>query len=136
MVLEDKEDATLSGLNFKHKGNFNKTEKFFNRMLKRDYLNILEKYGQMGVEALRKYTPSNSGKTANSWGYGIEQSDGKVTLYWTNSNENDGVNIAILLIYGHALQNGSYVQGVDFLDPALKPIFHQMSLETWKEVTK
>ena len=123
-------------ITFKHKGNFNKTERFFNRALRRDYLNILEKYGQMGVEALRKATPSSSGKTAESWDFGIEEGNGKVTLYWTNSNENNGVNIAILLIYGHALPNGAYVQGNDFVSPALRPIFEQIANQSWKEVIR
>ena len=123
-------------ITFNHKGNFKKTERFFNRVLKRNYLNILAKYGEMGVKALKEATPSNSGKTADSWNYGIEKGKGVVTLYWTNSNENNGVNIAILLIYGHALQNGSYVQGVDFVTPALRPIFKQIADESWKEVVR
>lgn len=123
-------------IKFNHKGNFNKAEKFFNRVLRRDYLNILDRYGQRGVEILQQVTPTDSGTTADSWNYGIEQGDGKVTVYWTNSNENDGVNIAILLMYGHATQNGSYIQGFDFVNPALRPIFKQMAYESWKEVTR
>ena len=126
----------MAWIKFKHKGNFNKTERFLNRVLKQDYMNILAKYGQMGVNALAQATPSDSGKTASSWNFGIERSDGKVTLYWTNSNENDGVNIAILLIYGHALQNGSYIQGIDFIDPVMRPIFTQIANESWKEVVR
>ena len=123
-------------IKFNHKGNFNKAEKFFNRVLIRDYLNILDRYGQRGVEILQQVTPTDSGTTADSWNYGIEQGDGKVTVYWTNSNENNGVNIAILLMYGHATQNGSYIQGFDFVNPALRPIFKQMAYESWKEVTR
>ena len=123
-------------ITFNHKGNFSKTEKFFNRALKRNYLNILSKYGEMGVNALKQATPSSSGKTAESWDYGIQKDIGKVTLYWTNSNENKGVNIAILLIYGHALPNGSYVQGIDFVTPALRPIFESIAKESWKEVVR
>lgn len=123
-------------IKFNHKGNFNKAEKFFNRVLRRDYLNILDRYGQKGVEILQQVTPTDSGTTADSWNYGIEQGDGKVTVYWTNSNENNGVNIAILLMYGHATQNGSYIQGFDFVNPALRPIFKQMAYESWKEVTR
>lgn len=126
----------MSFIKFNHKGNFNKTERFFNRALKRNYLNILAKYGQLGVNALKQATPSNSGKTAESWDFGIEKEKGKVTLYWTNSNENNGVNIAILLIYGHALRNGSYIQGIDFVTPALRPIFQQIADESWKEVIR
>jgi len=120
----------------KHKGNFNNAERFFNRVLKKEYLNILEKYGQLGVTALSQATPSESGKTADSWDFGIEESKGMVTLYWTNSNENKGVNIAVLLIYGHGLQNGGYVQGIDFVNPAMRPIFEKIADESWKEVTR
>lgn len=123
-------------ITFKHKGNFNNTEAFFNRVLRKNYRNILAKYGQMGVEALRNATPSSSGKTAESWDYGIEEGKGKVTLYWTNSNENRGVNIAVLLIYGHALPNGGYVQGNDFVTPAMRPIFEKIAEESWKEVVR
>lgn len=120
----------------KHKGSFNNAEKFFNRVLKREYLNILGQYGEEGVRALRGATPSVSGKTADSWDYGIEEGNGTVTLYWSNSNENEGVNIAILLIYGHGLQNGSYVEGIDFVNPAMRPIFEKIANECWKEVTR
>lgn len=120
----------------KHKGNFSNTEKFFNRVLKKNYLNILDEYGKLGVEALSMNTPADSGETANSWDYGIDKGDGTVTLYWTNNNENQGVNIALLLIYGHGTQNGSYVEGIDFVSPAIQPIFKQMANETWNRVVK
>lgn len=119
-----------------HKGSFSESERFFNRMLKKDYLNILDRYGQMGVEALASVTPQNSGKTAESWEYGIEEGDGTTTIYWTNSNENEGANIAILLIYGHGTINGGYVQGFDFANPAMEPIFQNMAEEAWEEVTE
>ena len=73
----------------KHKGNFSNTEKFFNRVLKKNYLNILDEYGKLGVEALSMNTPADSGETANSWDYGIDKGNGTVTLYWTNNNENN-----------------------------------------------
>lgn len=123
-------------ITFHHKGSFNKIERFMNRALKKNYRNILSRYGEMGVDILRQVTPTNSGTTAESWGYGIEEGDGKVTIYWTNSNENNGVNIAILLIYGHALQNGSYVQGEDFVNPALRPMFQDMANTCWREVVR
>lgn len=119
-----------------HKGNFSNTEKFFNRVLKKNYLNILDEYGKLGVEALSMNTPADSGETANSWDYGIDKGDGTVTLYWINNNENQGVNIALLLIYGHGTQNGSYVEGIDFVSPAIQPIFEQMANETWDRVVK
>lgn len=123
-------------IKFNHKGDFSNTERFFNRVLRMDYLNILEKYGQKGVLALQNATPHGSGKTADSWDFGIEKGNGSVTLYWTNSNERNGVNIAVLLIYGHGLHNGGYVQGNDFVTPAIRPIFEQIANESWKEVTR
>lgn len=123
-------------IRIKHKGNFNKTEQFFNRVLRRDYLNVLARYGEAGVQMLSLATPVDSGATAQSWEYGIENMDGKTTIYWTNSHENEGVSIAILLIYGHGTQNGSFVQGINFVDPAIRPVFEQMANEVWKEVTR
>ena len=120
----------------KHKGSFTKAERFFNRALRMDYLNVLEKYGQKGVEALRNATPKSSGKTAAAWDFGFEKENGKITLYWTNSHEENGLNIAILLIYGHGLQNGGYVEGNDFVSPAVKSIFEDIADQCWKEVTR
>lgn len=123
-------------IHFNHKGSFKKTEQFFYRALRQNYLNVLNHYGQVGVEALKKATPSESGKTADSWDYGIQKDGHQITLYWTNSNENKGVNIAILLLYGHATQNGSYIEGIDFVTPALKPVFQEIAEKCWKEVIR
>lgn len=120
----------------KHKGSFKNTEKFFNRSLKRDYMKVLRKYGDAGVELLKQATPKDSGITSESWGYEIQQSNGQVSIIWTNNNENDGVNIAILIIYGHGLHNGGYVQGNDFVTPAIRPLLGQMADNVWREVTK
>lgn len=124
------------GIAIKHKGSFKNTERFFNRVLRRGYLNVLEKYGEKGCELLKEHTPVDSGKTADSWDFGIEEEKGKVTLYWTNSNMHDGVSVAILLVYGHGLQNGSYVQPVDFISPVIGPMMQEMANECWKEVTR
>ncbi len=120
----------------RHKGNFNKFERLSNKVLRRDYLNILSDYAARGVKALKEATPSDSGDTANAWDYEIESGNGRTTIWFTNSHENDGVNVAILLIYGHATRNGSYVQGIDFVSPALEPIFRDLSYQMWMEVTK
>ena len=120
----------------KHKGNFKNAEGFFNRTLRRDYLTVLNRYGQRGVELLREATPKNSGITSESWDYKIEDGGGQVSISWTNSHENQGVNIAILIIYGHGLHNGGYVQGNDFVTPVLEPIMREMADQLWKEVTK
>jgi len=123
-------------ITFKQKGNFKKTEKFMNRALKREYKKILNAYGQLGVDILAERTPKDTGKTAASWDYGIEEGDGKITLYWTNSNENKGVSIVLLLIYGYGLQNGAYVEGLDFVSPAMRPFFKEIANKSWKEVTR
>lgn len=120
----------------KHKGNFNNIERFFNRVLKRNYLNILADYANRGVEALKEATPTESGETANSWGYEIESADGITTIYFTNDSINEGANVVILLIYGHGLWNGGYVEPNDFVTPAIRPIFEELADKMWKEVTE
>lgn len=119
-----------------HKGDFSKTERFFNRVLRQDYLNIIADYCERGIEALHAATPEDSGKTADSWGYEIERGDGITTVSFTNSNENNGVNVVILLIYGHGTRNGGYVEGNDFVTPALQPVFKDLADKMWREVTK
>jgi hypothetical protein len=117
-----------------HKGNFNNTEKFLNRCSKLDYLNVLERYGKEGVSALASATPKDSGETANSWNYQVSHSSGVTKIEWTNSNIVDGVPIAIILQYGHATANGGYVQGRDYINPAIQPIFDKIANELWREV--
>lgn len=123
-------------IKIRHKGNFNHFERFSNRMLRRDYLNILSDYAQIGVDALKAATPMDSGETADAWNYEIESVNGKTTIWFTNGHEENGVNVAILLIYGHATRNGSYVQGIDFVSPALEPVFRDLGYRMWMEVTK
>lgn len=118
------------------KGDFSKTERFFNRLLRKNYLNIIADYANRGIEALKQATPENTGKTADSWSYEIVKGKGKTTLYFTNSNVQNGCNVAILLIYGHGTRNGGYVQGNDFVTPALRPIFQDLADKIWREVTK
>lgn len=121
---------------FKHKGNLKKTKRFLKRMSEEEYLKCLDKYGRKGVEALTLATPRDSGKTAESWDYRINRDKDGVKITWTNSNVNKGVNIAIILQYGHGTRNGGYVQGRDYINPAIRPIFDQMAAEVWGEVTK
>ena len=120
----------------KHRGNFNNTEKFLKQATKYGYLHILEKYGREGVAALASATPVDSGLTTSSWGYEVHSSGSSFTIYWTNSNIVDGVSIAVILQYGHGTRNGGYVQGRDYINPAIKPIFDKIADEAWKEVTK
>lgn len=122
-------------ISFKHRGNFKKTEKFLNAMKGMPYLNFLDKYGQLGVDALSKATPVDTGKTASSWTYEIERTSEKTTITWLNTNINDGVNIAVILQYGHGTGNGGYVQGRDYINPAIRPIFDGIAERAWKEVT-
>ena len=125
----------MSSITFRHKGDFSKTEKFFNSLLKLDYLNVLERYGKAGVAALAAATPKDSGLTAASWDYEITHNGKETTIAFTNSNVSNGVNIAIILQYGHGTRNGGYVAGRDYINPAIQPIFDKMANEAWKEVT-
>ena len=118
----------------KHTGDFRKTEKFLNKMKKRDYMTTLRKYGEQGVAALEEATPKDSGVTAGSWSYEIAKEDNGYTLYWRNSSRNDGVNIALLIQYGHATGWGVYVKGIDYINPALKQVMKDMADAVWKEV--
>jgi len=118
----------------KQKGNFSNTEHFFKQATTTDYLRILEKYGQEGVAALSAATPVESGLTASSWSYDIKRSGNSFTISWLNSHVVDGVPIAIILQYGHGTKNGGFVQGRNYINPAIKPIFDKMADDAWKEV--
>jgi hypothetical protein len=117
-----------------HKGNFNNTEKFLKKISMGDFMRNLEKYGEMGVQALASATPRDSGLTASSWSYEIEKSASSYTIYWVNNNVHNGVNIAIILQYGHGTGTGGYVQGRDYINPAIRPIFDEIANSAWKEV--
>lgn len=123
-------------ISIRQKGDFKKTEKLLKKSFGRDYIGVLEKYGQEGVSSLSAATPVDSGLTAVSWSYEIIQNDSSISIIWKNTNENKGVNIAIILQYGHGTKNGGYVRGVDYINPALKPIFEKMADAAWKEVTR
>lgn len=120
---------------FKHSGNFNKTEKFLNKMKKNDLYKSLKPYAEQGVSALASATPIDSGRTASCWEYKISRSRNSVKIEWKNTNVNKGVPIAIILQYGHGTRNGGYVQGRDYINPAIRPIFDKITEEVWKEVT-
>lgn len=121
---------------FVQKGDFSNLERFLNKVLRKDYLNVLEKYGRIGVQMLSESTPKDSGKTATSWGYEIVRENGKTSLVWTNSNINKGVPIAIILQYGHGTRNGGYVSGIDYINPAMRPVFKDLAVKVWREVTE
>lgn len=123
-------------IHISQRGSFSKTEKFLKKSFGRDYISVLQKFGQQGVSALSAATPIDSGMTAISWSYEIVQESSSISIVWKNSNENKGINIAIILQYGHATRNGGYVEGIDYINPALKPIFEKMADAAWKEVTR
>lgn len=123
-------------IQFKQKGDFSKTESFLKKLRKLDLDSVLDKYGKLGVKALASATPVETGKTAASWDYKIEKGKGVVTITWTNSNVNNGVPIALLIQYGHGTGTGGYVQGRDYIKPAIRPIFDQLADALWEEVTK
>ena len=118
------------------KGDFSKTYKFFRNASKLNFTNILNKYGSEGVRALASVTPVDSGETANSWAYEISSSKDGATITWVNTNVVNGAPIAILLQYGHGTGTGGYVQGRDYINPVLKPIFDKIANDAWKEVTQ
>lgn len=121
---------------FTHKGNLNKTLNFLKRSHKIP-ISLLEKYGDEGLAALRSATPVDSGLTASSWYYEIvEASDGTTSLRFCNSNVHTGVNVAVILQYGHATGTGGWVEGMDYINPAIQPIFNRMVKNIWKEVSK
>ena len=117
-----------------HKGDFSKTYKFLQKVHSKKFYKALEKYGQMGVDALRDATPKDTGKTADSWGYQINTTSDGASIVWTNSNQNRGVYIAVLIQYGHGTRNGGYVQGRDYINPAMRPVFDKIANEVWLEV--
>lgn len=127
-------------INFEHKGNFNKIERFLVKSLHIKPLvrPILDKYGRRGIEALKEATPKDSGKTSESWKYDIIKDErGNYQIVWSNTNIVDGwANIAILLQYGHATRNGGFVKGVDYINPAIEKVFQGMANEAWEEVNR
>lgn len=123
-------------IRFRHKGSFARTERFFHRARRASFFSSLEELAQAGVDALSRATPVDSGLTAQSWDYEIRNEQGKVSIFWKNSNQNKGVPIAVIIQYGHGTGNGGYVEGVDYINPALKPIFEQIAGKVWKEVTR
>ena len=118
------------------KGNFAKLARFLERAKETVRLGDLDKYGRQGVAALSSATPIDSGLTAESWYYEIENKKGSATITFYNSNVQNGVPIAIVLQYGHGTRNGGWVQGRDYINPAIQPIFDEIVNEAWREVTK
>ena len=123
-------------LRFTHKGDFSKTTNFLKRAKSTVKMSDLEKYAKKGVEALVSATPVDTGLTASSWSYDIVNKNGSIAINFNNSNVNKGVPIAIILQYGHATGNGGWVEGRDYINPTIQPIFDEMVNDLWREVTK
>ena len=116
-------------------GSFKNTDRFLKNVSKVDYRSVLNRYGQEGVDALSNATPVDSGETSYSWTYEVTYKNGQYKLEWYNTHMAGSAPVAILIQYGHATRNGGYVEGIDFINPALKPIFEKMANDAWKEVT-
>ena len=123
-------------ISFKHKGNFKKTDKLLTGALKINVLNTLHKYAKQGIIALSTATPKDTGITANSWDYIIKLKDHGYSISWTNSNTVNGIPIVILLQYGHGTGTGGYVEGRDFINPAIKPVMDKIADDIFEEVRK
>lgn len=123
-------------ITFKSRGNWGLTTRFLERAKKGINIRSLDKYGRQGVAALRSATPVDTGLTSQSWYYQITQKKGLVEIVFLNSNVQNGIPIAIILQYGHGTRNGGYVQGRDYINPAIQPIFDKIVEDAWREVTR
>lgn len=121
---------------FRIRGDWKALKKSLGQGNKRELEKLLERYGQIGVNALRQATPKKTGKTAASWSYRTEIHAQGAAIYWENDHAPQGVPVAILLQYGHGTRNGGYVQGVDYINPAMRPVFDELSRQLWKEVSR
>lgn len=117
------------------KGDYKKTTKFLNKLKQKKFLQHLDEYGIKGVKALQEYTPTRTGATAMAWDYQIVHERGRTRLIWTNDNAPQGVQVALLIQYGHAARNGAWVEGIDYINPALQSVFKGIAKSVWEEVT-
>ena len=123
-------------IKFRQKGDFSKLTRYLERAKEKIRLGDLDKFGRAGVAALASATPLDSGLTASSWYYQIEHANGSVSISFHNSNIQNGVPIAIILQYGHGTGTGGWVEGRDYINPAIQPIFDSIANDAWEEVTK
>ena len=123
-------------IGFRQKGDFSKLTGYFEKVREAVKIGNLDKYGREGVAVLSSATPVDTGNTASSWYYKIENKNGRAKLLFCNENVQNGVPIAIIIQYGHATNNGSWVEGRDYINPAIRPIFDQLAINAWREVTK
>lgn len=122
-------------ISIRHKGNYAKLTRYLEKMKRTARISILDKYGKAGVEALMSATPVDTGLTAKSWYYKVETLNNSATITFCNSNIQNGIPIAIILQYGHGTRNGGWVEGRDYINPAIQPIFDKIVEDAWKEVT-
>lgn len=123
-------------ITFRQKGDFSKLTSFLEKSKNAVHMGVLDKYGREGVAALASATPVDSGLTASSWSYEIENKNGSIKIQFNNSNIQNGIPIAIILQYGHGTGSGGWVEGKDYINPAIQPIFDRIADEAWREVTK
>ena len=123
-------------ISFRQKGDFKKNTNFLGKSKEVVHRGILDKYGKAGVAALSSATPVNTGDTASQWYYKIENKKGSAVISFCNGNIQNGVPIAIVLQYGHATKNGGWVEGRDYINPAVQPIFDEIADNAWREVTR
>ncbi len=125
----------MDGVTIEQKGDYRKVTGWLERIREKARVGILDKYGKEGVAALSAATPIDSGKTAASWYYKIQNENGSATLTFSNRNVNKSVKIAVILQYGHGTRNGGWVEGRNYINPAIQPLFDKIANEAWKEVT-
>ena len=123
-------------ISFRQKGDFSKLTRYLERAKNVVRMGNLDKYGRQGVAALASATPVDTGATANSWYYEVTNQNGSAAITYYTSNIQNGVPIAIILQYGHGTGTGGYVQGRDYINPAIQPIFDKLANDAWREVTK
>lgn len=122
-------------ISFESKGSFDNLEKFLKKMQSTDIFSALDAFGREGADALAKATPQDTGETANSWTYEIVKDSTSYSIIWGNTNIEEGRPIAVLIQYGHGTGSGGYVQGRDYINPALRPVFDRIADKAWKVVT-
>lgn len=126
----------MTGISLSSSGSFDRTEKFVRRAAQGDFYKSLARYGAMGVAALSAATPRDTGAAAGAWTFEVVQNGSYKGIKWLNTDVENGFHVAIMIQYGHGTRNGGYVQGRDYINPAIKPVFDQIAEAVWREVTR
>lgn len=122
-------------ISFQVHGDFKKIDGFLEKMKEGVNAGVLDKYGKIGIDALRLYTPKDTGLTSESWKYRIVRNSQGTAIEWYNTNVQDNVHVAVVLQYGHATKSGTFIEGIDYINPAMRPVFEEIATRAWKEVT-